>query len=78
MAILTRNLEVDPDLTTYFNELVRMNKPENQNNTFWFPTPKNIGNTEDHTPKQTNIRGKLQELKGKRKSQTTRRHSFPN
>ena len=43
----------DPILITYLAVLLRTNKPEQQNNTFWFPTHKNPGNTEDHTPIQT-------------------------
>ena len=57
----------DPDLTAYLNELLRMNKPEPQNNTFWFPTPENPGKPEDHTPIQTRILKELNELKDKEK-----------
>ena len=60
-AILSINPEGDPDLTTSLSELLRTNKPEQQNNTFWFPTPENHGKDEDHTPIQTRI---LQELHG--------------
>ena len=38
-------------------------KPEQQDNTFWFPTPKNPGKPEDHTPIKTRILTKLIELK---------------
>ena len=48
-AILSMNPEGDPDLVTYLIELLRTNKPDQQNNTFWFPTPENPGSTEDHT-----------------------------
>ena len=54
--------ESDLDLTTYLNELLKTNKPDQQSNTFWFPTPKNPGRTEDHTPLQTRIVKKLREL----------------
>ena len=54
-AILSMIPEIDPDLVTYLTELLRRNKPDQQNNTFWFPTPENPGNTEDHTPIQTRI-----------------------
>ena len=50
MAILSMIPEGDPDLVTYLTELLRTNKRDQQNNTLWFPTPKNPGNTEDHTP----------------------------
>ena len=62
-AILSMIPEGDPDLITYLTELLRTNKPEQQNNTFWFPTPENPGNTEDHTPFQTRI---LKELERKK------------
>ena len=54
--------EGDPDLITYQTELLRTNKLDQQNNTFWFPTPENPVNTEDHTPIQTRILKELREL----------------
>ena len=62
-AILSMILEGDLDLNTYLSKLLRANKPEQQNNTFWFPKPKKFGRTEDHTPKQTQILRELRELK---------------
>ena len=59
--------EGDPDLVTYLTELLRTNKPDQQNNTFWFPTPENRGNTEDHTPIQTRILTELRELQRREK-----------
>ena len=53
----------DPDLTAYLLELFRTNKPEQQNNTFWFPTPEKPGKPEDHTPIQTRLLEELKELK---------------
>ena len=53
MAILSMIPQGDPDLTAYLHEVLRTNKPEQQNNTFWFPTPENPGKPEDHTPIQT-------------------------
>ena len=44
-----------------------MNKPDQQNITFWFPTPENLGNTEDHTPIHTRILKELRELQQKEK-----------
>ena len=67
MAILCEIPRGDPDLTAYLNELLRTNKPEQQNNMFWFPTPENPGKTEDHTPIQTRIVKELTELKDKEK-----------
>ena len=63
MAILNMIQQGDPDLTVCLNELLRTNKPEQQNNTFWFPTPENPGKPEDHTPIQTRILRELNELK---------------
>ena len=57
----------EPDLTAYLNELLRTSKPEQQDNTFWFPTPENPGKPEDHTPIQTRILSELNELKDKEK-----------
>ena len=65
LAILSMIPQGDPDLTAYVNELLRTNKPEQQSNTFWFPTPENIGKPEDHTPIQTRILKELKELKDK-------------
>ena len=59
--------EGDPDLVIYLTELLRTNKRDQQNNTFWFPTPENPGNTEDHTPIQTRILTEPCELQQKEK-----------
>ena len=67
IAILSMILQGGPDRTAYLNELPRTNKPEQQDNTFWFPTPENPGKPEDHTPKQTRILKELNELKDKEK-----------
>ena len=65
----TENLNMIPegksDLNTYLTELLRTNNSDQQNNTFWFPTPKNPGNTEDHTPIQTIILKELREMQQK-------------
>ena len=65
VAILSVIPQGDPDPTAYLNELLRTNKPEKQDNTFWFPTPENPGKLEDHTPIQTRILKQLNELKDK-------------
>ena len=67
MAILSMIPQDDPDLTAYLNELLRTSKPEQQGNTFWFPTPENPGKPEDHNPIQTRILNELNELKDKEK-----------
>ena len=67
MTILSIIPKSDPDLVTYLAELLKTNKPDQQNNTFWFPTPKNPGNTDDHTPIQRLILKELLELQQKQK-----------
>ena len=67
MAIFSMIPQGDPDLTAYLNELLRTSKHEQQDNTFWFPTPENPGKPEDHTPIQTRILKELNELKDKEK-----------
>ena len=64
-AILSMIPQGDPDLVTYLTELLRTNEPDQ--NTFWFPTPKNPGNTEDHSPIQTRILTELRELQRREK-----------
>ena len=66
MAILSMIPQGDPDLTAYLNELLRTNNLDKQDNTFWFPTPENLGKP-DHTPIQTKILKELNELKDKEK-----------
>ena len=67
MAIISMIPQDDPHLTAYLNELLRTSKTEQQDNTFWFPTPENPGKSEDHTPIQTRILKELNELKDKEK-----------
>ena len=67
MAIFSMIPQGDSDLTAYLNELLRNNKPEQQDNTFWFPTPEKPGKPEDHTPIRTRILKELNELKDKEK-----------
>ena len=67
MAFLSMIPQDYLDLTAYLNELLRTSKPEQQDNTFWFPTHENPGNPQDHTPIQTRILNELNELKDKEK-----------
>ena len=67
MAIRSMIPQGDPDLTAYLNDLLRTIKLEQQNNTFWFPTPESPGKPEDDTPIQTRILKELNELKDKEK-----------
>ena len=43
----------DAEFTTYLNELLETTKPEQQNNTFWFPTNGKPRKPGDHKPIQT-------------------------
>ena len=67
MAILTMIPQGDTNLTAYPNEFLRTHKPEQRNNTLWFPTPDSSGEPEDHIPIQTRILKDLVELKEKEK-----------
>ena len=81
MAILSMIPRDHPDLTAYLNELLRTSKPEQQDNTFWFPTPENPGKPEDHTPIQKRNLNELNELKDKERlnpqESTESRNKFP-
>ena len=67
MAILSIIPGRDPDLITYLTELLRKKQTDQQNNTFWVPTPENPGNIEDHTAIPTRILKELRELQLKGK-----------
>ena len=71
MAILSMIPEGDPYLITYLTEKLRTNKPYQQTNTSWFPTPENPGNTDDHTPIQIGILKDSRELQQKEKLNPT-------
>ena len=66
-APLSKIPKGDPDLITYLTELLRKNKPAQQNSTLWFPTSENPGNTEHHTPIQSRILKELREQQLKEK-----------
>ena len=78
MAILSMIPQGDPDLTAYLNELLRTNKPEQQDSTFWFPTPENPGKPQDHTPIQTRLLKELIKLKDKEKLKPQESTEFRN
>ena len=67
MANLSMIPQGDLDLTAYLYEVFRTNEPEQQNNTFWFPTPENPGKPEDDTPIHTRILNELDELEDNEK-----------
>ena len=76
---LTIVTQCDPNLTTYLNELLTVNKPEQQSHTFWVPTPKNPGKTDDQTPIETRTLSELHELekrgnKAKKLTQNSKRN----
>ena len=50
------------DAIHYVNSLLKTSKPEEVNETYWFPTPQNPGNEKEHTPIQTRILNELREL----------------
>ena len=59
----TLKLLQDPDDThMYVNELMKSNEIEQNTERFWFSTPENPGNEEEHTPIQRRILKEIREL----------------
>ena len=58
--------ECDPNMITYLTELLKTNKPDQQNNIFWFTTSEKPGNIEDHTLIQKRILKEVRELQLKK------------
>ena len=53
----------DPDDThMYVNELMKSTNNEQNDENFWFPTPENPGNEDEHTPIQRRILKEIREL----------------
>ena len=50
------------DAIHYINSLLKTSKPDEVNETYWFPTPQDPGNEQEHTPIQTRILNELREL----------------
>ena len=71
MAILSMIPKNDPDISAHLNELLRMNKLQQQNNDFWSPTPETSGKSKYHTSIQTRILKQTIELK-----ENEKRHSI--
>ena len=46
----------------YVNELMKSSENEQSSESFWFPTPENPGNEEEHTPIQRRILKEIREL----------------
>ena len=66
MAVFSVIPQGDPDLTAKLNELFKTNTPEQQNNTFWFPTLKILESLKI-TPIQIRNLKETSELKEKEK-----------
>ena len=52
------------DANHYRNSLSKTSKTDEDNETYWFPTPQIPGNEREHTPIQTRILNELRELEG--------------
>ena len=50
------------DAIRYIDSLLKTSKTDEVNETYWFPTPQNLGNEREHTPNQTRIINELREL----------------
>ena len=50
------------DAIHYINSLLKTSKPDEVNETYWFPTPQNPGTEQEYTPIQTRILNELREI----------------
>ena len=50
------------DVVTYTSALMQVERPESNEEKFWFPTPESPGNELEHSPIQKRILKKLREL----------------
>ena len=50
------------DVVTYINALMQVERPDDNEEKFWFPTSENPGNGSEHSPIQRRILKELQEL----------------
>ena len=50
------------DVVTYINALMQVERPKNNEEKFWFPTPENPGNELEHSPIQKRILKEWREL----------------
>ena len=61
--IAALNLLTEHDnVVTYINALMQVERPEDNEEKFWFPTPENPGNEQEHSPIQKRISKELREL----------------
>ena len=50
------------DVVTYINALMQVERPEDNEEKFWFPTPENPGNEQQHSPIQKRLLIELRKL----------------
>ena len=50
------------DIVTYINALMQVERPEDNEEKFWFPTPENPGNEQKHSPNKKRILKEQREL----------------
>ena len=50
------------DVVTYINALMQVERPEDNEEKFWFPTPEHPGNEQEHSPIQKRILKELRDL----------------
>ena len=50
------------NVITYINALMQVERPEDNEENVWFPTPENPGNEQEHSPIQKRILKELREL----------------
>ena len=59
------------DVVTYINALMQVERPEDNEEKFWFPTSENPGNDQEHSPIQKRILKELRELAKLKKLDST-------
>ena len=53
---------IHDDASHYINSLLKTSKTDEVNETYWFPTPQNPANEQEHTPIRTRILNEVREL----------------
>ena len=66
------------DVVTYINALMHVERPEDNEEKCWFPTPENPGNEQEHSPIQKRILKELRELAELEKLDPTENDEFRN
>ena len=54
-------------MSDYINALMQVERPEDREEKFWFPSPGNLGNEDEHSSTQKRILKELQELSEREK-----------